>query len=33
MMLDLDAVRLFVLSAEFGSLTRAAEAAGPPHHG
>src|ERR671917_262120 len=28
MMLDLDAVRLFVLSAEFGSLTRAAEAAG-----
>lgn len=27
-MLDLDAVRLFVLSAEFGSLTRAAEAAG-----
>ena len=28
MMLDLDTVRLFVLSAEFGSLTRAAEAAG-----
>ncbi len=27
-MLDLDSVRLFVLAAEFGSLTRAAEAAG-----
>lgn len=28
MMLDLESVRLFVLAAEFGSLTRAAEAAG-----
>ncbi|MBL6456853.1 LysR family transcriptional regulator [Belnapia sp. T6] len=28
MMLDLDSVRLFVLAVEFGSLTRAAEAAG-----
>src|ERR1700742_3386627 len=28
MMLDLEAVRLFVLAAEFGNLTRAAEATG-----
>jgi DNA-binding transcriptional LysR family regulator len=28
MVLDLESVRLFVLAAEFGNLTRAAEAAG-----